>query len=664
MSRRTNEKPRDAVDGTNLLNFRFASTPAPPPPSSSSRRNHGRGGGGRNCNNNNNRNRSQQQSSRRSKEDRSSARRKAQSANFYLHSSPDHAFVLTRRPDRSHQYSFEGSNSPVSWGHVRIVKQLCALDLSEKCPICLDNYTCARITICGHCFCLPCLLHHVHSFAENFAYTEPRCPCCSTPLHLVDVRPVVFVDTPTPTIHKRLRLIKLHRVKECSTPFLPQPDQPRRSAQHAAPNQADADAAFTRFNYMDPHLYRSHLETDKRELETLEVCGDVDALCRDMAMNTVHKELQDFAAVVEEETAFMERFSQVSSGVYEPQPSQLVAPQWKDNDSGLGNEAAQDLGRTRSISIGSDSRGEEEGSLASSGRPRGDSIVSHDSSKQGKRVKPNIPSSMYLGPEESVFYQSEDGRLCFLCGFDMQCLRTEYSTQVPNEEGLKRKKTAPLPDFIEGRILEIEHVNLTPETRDRLRFLSHLPLYTDVTFVELDIGGLLSPSTKKRFAKDFQRRKTIRTKNSEMVKREDARIRRAEEARIKELKARMQRIDPNDEFFQVHVPEVEPSFDGEDFGPSITGESSSPRLAPANNPAISFSQITREGGEFPSLSANNQVAFPALGSSPPTRRTAPSPAPWGPVTKKVPGSPTGKKKKGKGEKIVLFSTGGHRGSVG
>eukprot|EP00977_Amphora_coffeiformis_P015446 scaffold4511_cov171-Amphora_coffeaeformis.AAC.12 len=687
---RNNNNPPTS-SGTDLLNFRFAN-PAPVLASS------GRGGGGRggrHYNNNHRNNQRSQHQDRRTKEDRSSARRKASAAMFYLHSSADHQFILSRRPHKSSQqpYSFSGSDAPVSWACVLMVKQLSSLEFEETCPICLEAYTAARITKCGHSFCLPCLLHHSHAFSTNYPYakTGPKCPCCSIELHLDDVRPVQFVDAPTPAVSQTVRLIKLHRVKGCAAPFLPQPHHPRRAAPHAAPGQCDADALFTRFNYVDLPLYQAHLTANLAELEQMEIYSDMDEMCRTMALNMVRKQLQESLQQVDEELEYMERFGQPSSGVYQPQPPHLVADNYAVTTESSSAHGAE---RTRSASMGSESnyhddeehslercRSESIGSEPSGCLERGDSIVSHDSNAHNRHGKTKAPCSMYLGPEESVFYQAEDGRLCFLCGFDITCLRADYADALPEADAFQqattasqRRKLTPLPDFIEGRILEIEHVHLTPEKRQRLRFLSHLPLYADICFVELSLGNLLSKQTKKSFAKDFQKRINARMKKAQMEKREDKRAQRQEEARINELKARMQRIDPNDEFFQPVIPEPEPTFDNEDFGPSILGDGAprSPIISPS--PSVdagqSFSQIIRQGGGgFPSLSTNNEAAFPALGSSPPTnssnRRGPPPPAPWGAVTKSV-ASPPGlaalpsKKKKGSGKKIVLFSTGGQR----
>jgi len=123
----------------------------------------------------------------RSSQDRASARRKAQTSMFYLHSSANHSFSLARNQ------TFRGCDQPVSWETVKVVNELLALSQEEhSCPICLSDFTCARITKCGHSFCFPCLLRHLHVAAETNPNHAAKCPCCGLPLLVHDLRPVTL----------------------------------------------------------------------------------------------------------------------------------------------------------------------------------------------------------------------------------------------------------------------------------------------------------------------------------------------------------------------------------------------------------------------------------------------------------------------------------------
>ena len=292
---------------------------------------------------------------------------------------------------------------------------------------------------------------------------------------------------------------------------------------------------------------------------------------------------------------------------------------------------------------------------------------------------------MYLDEDETVFYQADDGTLCFLSGFNMKCLQTEFSSHVPTEDDLsgvpshsRSIRSTPLPDVVEGRVFEIERVHLTQDYRNRLRFLSHLPLHVDICVVEISLN-MLSRETKRRFQKDFAKRKQLRLAKAKEEKRVEERERKKEQARIMELKARLQRIDPGDDFFRPSQQEpVECSFVDEEFGPSVSqrrpdivgGGAQAPvrsQVYPEDS-SLSFSQICRAGGAFPMLGSQDDQ-FPALGSSPPVQITKPRTSSWSTKTKKSETTPLvessvpdlTKKKKTKAKKVVLFSTGGHRG---
>jgi hypothetical protein len=695
--------------GADLLNFHFSTSPPAREQQSF---------GGRR-NDNNNRQSNSQNQYHRSKEDRASARRKPSSAMFYLHSSPDHAFVITRRPPNQHgdSYSFNGPDSPVSWEAVRVVKYLSTAEQQESCPICLDTFTCARITKCGHCFCLPCVIRHVHSCSVNSPHAEPKCPCCSIPLHLGDIRPVQLITVAPPVLNQQVKFIKLHRAKACPAPFLPLIDQPRRSSPRAAPCQTDADAAFCKFNYVDPTLYQQHLNDNLQEILEQSGLDRSEAAFATMAVEIVQKELQAALGEAAEEVAITDRFASRAAGIYQAHPLQLIASNYRVISGCQMDEAgsqfpvdpvgSKDSTASAEPGIATTMQTSSSFDPSATGRYRGDSIgseLSHQSSEAHRRGRSGsmtsydadttsprrkdrtIPAgTMYTDSDDSVFYQADDGNLCFLSGFNMNCLRSEFSAALPDESLLLanaspslQRKLSPLPDVLEGTILEVDRVQLTPEMRQRLRFLSHLPVYSDVTFVEIGLGNMLSPETKKTFKKEFTKRKQARMNRLNAEKREDDRTMRKEEARIDELKARMNRIDPSDEFFQSSAyVEATIDFTGDDFAPLVSNSvQQHPRRHLASDstlpdPAASFSAITRTGGAFPSLgSARNESDFPALGVGQPSRGT-PQPS-WGRPTSSKPveerntpsisgvPAPSGKRKS-KGKKVVLFSTGAHRG---
>mmetsp|Transcript_31932 Transcript_31932/g.52696 ORF Transcript_31932/g.52696 Transcript_31932/m.52696 type:complete len:707 (+) Transcript_31932:127-2247(+) len=698
-------KKSNQQSSADMLNFHFAS-PAPPP-RASQQNNQSRTRGGRGSS------RHDRQQYQRSDQDRTSARRKASSSMFYLHSSANHAFSLSRKSKQG--YSFSGPDAAVSWDAVRIVKYLAPStyasgDNQETCPICLDAFTCARITKCGHCFCLPCLLRHVHTSTAANAAVEVKCPCCGLPIFVDEIRPVTLESVQPPKVKTRMQLIKLHRTKECPSPYIPQRGQWKRSSPHTAPTAADYDAVFSRFSYVHPGHYRELLAANQAELESYlrdlqrHNPRDLECLFVQMSVERVKSDTAYAWQEMEEEQGLMDRYSQGQSGMYQHIPEYLFALNTQSStdvnfeglslDDHSGTSEGLNHQRARGISIGSESD-----SAARFGRPiRSFSIESADSGnlrekkQRREQTLPSLQASLYLEEHASQFYQSTDGQLCFLSKFNMNCLIEEFSTHEP-EEAVQTdtiysqiRKRHPLPDLLEGNVLEVESLHLTPEMRKRMPFLSHLPFYTDIVFVELDLNRILSNKTKQKFKAELEKRNRRRKNKVVAEKRVDRHQQRREEQRINELKSRMQCIDTTDQFFQ-YVPDPEPdSMVGEQFGPAVGGsdEAFSPSLQPpCVDQALSFRAVVHT----PSTMAMTADAFPSLGggSFPSTRGAHAASEPvaqpswtrgWH-ETNAAPeavdrsedlsssstqdaGTKGGKKSKKK-KKIVLFSTGGQRG---
>ncbi|KAG7362997.1 zinc finger C3HC4 type domain containing protein [Nitzschia inconspicua] len=737
-----------------LLNFQF-STPAVQDnnvvvgtsgrhPRSFSSQDRGRNNGNHSrrnssSNNNNGRN-SVRNSNRRSAQDRASARRKADSSMFYLHSSAEHSFVLTRRsPSKVHQelYSFNGVDANVSWESVRMVEQRLSLrsankcnvataassqhdedDASPSCPICLCNFVCARITKCGHSFCLPCIVRHVQTYTANNPYHHVKCPCCGIPVVVDDLRPISFSMVLPPTLHTKFRLRKLHRHRNASAPYLPLVDAPMHGNPHFAPTAGvDADAAFSRFQFVDPDRYHAFLVENQVELQR-EISSTIDnteKIYLSMALEMVLAQQQRAQEEHEEEEAIRARFANPAAGMYQPQSPALSFSKVKQSSGTDEFFEREEITGENDTSATVPASLDESPDNTRQQRHRGNSISSHRSVESGttfnsqhsgsdclmtlspggskprghrKKFRPLPQGSMYLDGSNTVhFYQSEDGQLVFMNGFNMACLSSDYTKSLPSalEDGGNSENAGddtiprpPFPDFIDGRVLEIETVCLTPDVRKRMPFLSHIPLYTDVVLVELDLNHALTEETREKFKGDIAKRRKRRQSKLQAEKRADKAALREEMELIKERKARLQIIDPNDDFFQIPSLPVDQSLgEGGDFGPALgaendTSEPQANSQAPLNPElGISFSDALRRGNDsitissteaFPALGSLAE-SFPALGGSLAHQPTVEKPATIHTILapSSVSALPVGKKKKKKGQQVVLFSTGGARG---
>jgi hypothetical protein len=466
------------------------------------------------------------------------------------------------------------------------------------------------------------------------------------------------------------------------------------SSPHTAPMATDLDAAYCRFNYVDPEVYQSQLAHNEMELESELVelqrhphpSTEMDVLVLQIAHESVKHEQQRALEEFQEEKEHMQRYGESNTGMYQPLPKHLFAPDMSNISEGRAPEEDGEVmaSKTRDRGFSMDSG---DLSVESTRRQRGGSMGSADDTRRSRRRERRplpLPSTMYLEEGSTQFYQSADGQLCFLSKFNMSCLLAEFSAHAPESTvGLEsmsiaqRRKLQPLPDEINGIILEIENIHLTPELRKRMPFLSHLPVYTDIVFVEIDLYPILSDSTRNKFKAEFEKRRKKRKSKASTEKKADRLARKEEERRIEELKARIQRIDPNDDFFQAPAVQAGP-LTGEDFGPSLIAPpptTSDPADAPnalaqsppLPNPALSFSAVAGRGfSVLNPAGISEEEAFPSLVSSHQTEETPSTEKPAAvtdlPLPRSSTGSIPGKAKKAKGKKIVLFSTGGHRGS--
>lgn len=613
---------------------------------------------------------------------------------FFLHTSPLHSFVISRKQKGSSTAIANKSiqvDKVKDWSSVKIVKCFVPSDDSSNlmtCAICLDEYVAPRITECGHIFCYPCFMRHMYA-NNNVSATASstatgstkmmiaKCPCCFHLTSQSDLRPVEFVTVQSPHQESKqqptMEFRKLFRCKSGSAPFVPCTHGiktmhiKRRKHLENLPSANDVDAMFSRYTYLH---YDSYLEHFQNDLVSLNQEMDNIVIMYATLMDNMNK--------MQEESCENDKYY-VSMAIAAVQVEYETALEGRKEEQRL-SESMKKLFEKDYIDV-VPYKEEEKNHQENVDKCNEEMLNDNVPTETKKNQKGFQYGKMYASNDYVQFYQSTDGQLCFLSGFNLNCLSHEFSVKDPvfesfdssNSSSNKAKENAavkpPYPDIIKGKIVEVERIHLTPEVRNRMKIFAHLPLYTDVTICELDINKNLSEETKKICKKDMDKRRKKRQAKKDAEKRAEKEIEMREKQRMEEISRGIQRIDPNDSFFHsVTVPTEETNvFDASDFEqflpvkPEDRSSSSTTQNSPHSNRAVSFSSVTANSNQFagldeafPTLGSANDEAFPSLGSTP--SRQSSSQSAWGSSS-----SSRGGKKKGKQSGVVLFSTGGRRG---
>jgi hypothetical protein len=225
--------------------------------------------------------------------------------------------------------------------------------------------------------------------------------------------------------------------------------------------------------------------------------------------------------------------------------------------------------------------------------------------------------------EVAQFYQISDGRLVFLDPFSYKCLARQLDAD-----------RSAYPATLSATVLAAEQVVLTPQVAKRHPFLVHVPQPAQVTFVELDLGALVSEATRAEFADEAAARRRRR----ELKQRAEQRHEKLTQQRIRrsagdDLAAVGYAIDYREwaqrqkEMHEQVERDLAHAFDA-----SLSGHVLSPEEEEALAKSLEERQASVWTGSFTfSTVVNANGHFPALGSSqaasPPK---APAPTRWGP----------------------------------
>ena len=402
------------------------------------------------------------------------------------------------------------------------------------CPICLFPPNAAKLTLCGHVYCWPCILHYLALSDDS----SRKCPICDHMVAREDLRSVVVVPQPDhctgATIE--MRLMKRDRESLIAVPA----DSDLDTSVFPAVADAGPNRRFIKmFTASAAEVGANILARERKELEEQwtkegsqpEGCFIQEALAllaKREEVNTLKssmavpkerppqgpemvKYMHDEVKVMSETKDNVDA-AKVVVDPFAEEKNEVSGGADCENNENIEAVGGNGINEKQMVLEQVDEKAEEARARYSSGESGGsfeedeqpevrveDLDISEVQSKPGKR-------------QTFYFYQASDGQPIFLHALNVQMLVTEFGS-LEN-----------CPSTIKAQILEKDSSSMTTDLRDRLRYLRHLPVCTAFEVAELDISNLVSRATLGQYAGQLEERHRRRGKRAREEKRREKKI--------------------------------------------------------------------------------------------------------------------------------------------
>eukprot|EP00252_Welwitschia_mirabilis_P010012 TRINITY_DN23035_c0_g1_i1.p1 TRINITY_DN23035_c0_g1~~TRINITY_DN23035_c0_g1_i1.p1 ORF type:complete len:798 (+),score=151.89 TRINITY_DN23035_c0_g1_i1:152-2545(+) len=491
----------------------------------------------------------------------------------------------------------------LDWDNVALVNL--SIFTPVHCPICLEKPPlCPQITTCGHIFCFPCVLRYLMMGEEDKkGYHWKKCPICSAMISCRDLYNVCFTTVRQYGAGDHIDLKLLSRAKTSVIPF-----EKNHYSSDAFPYTTDGQCnVFSKFT----------LTSDPAQSTRSAMIELTDWINRVETFGGEERELLPYVYAArdqlhERERAWVARMASEHSNSI-PQTKQSLTTDmkrrvFKQRPNLSSSECAtssltlnEENGisfHTLSLSDGADRMPEHSvtisddsiqtatvngdiigpSSLASTTSLECNStnsacITGSEKTKNSKNLEFTERSENILHIDEDTyaFYQAADGQLIILHPLNMKCLRHHFGNYDS------------LPIRISGRILQLDTVSQSEDSRKRYRYLSHFPLTTVFQLCEIDMSELLPTTAFMPFTDEIEKREAERRRQRRKEARARGKAAAAQAAEAKRLIpvtsgiSTEERLPSDDDFIVLGQPK---------------GISSSP---PALTGRMLFSNVTRLG---------------------------------------------------------------------
>jgi len=405
-----------------------------------------------------------------------------------------------------------------------------------SCPICLSPPVAAKITRCGHVYCWTCMLHYL-SLSDD---EHRKCPICFEEVSNKDLKSVVSVPWREFKIGEEIELTLMRRERNSLFAMPVQDYFAEVNGKHPNIGQANGHSHLVT---ADPQqVSKMILSREQQELLVLlqEMRDDPTVCYVQQALNLLAERESNLALHAINIDQVRPDIPEGANIEKEPIKDEHVESIVDDaNDIAEAQNEAADLSFTRPRHESSSSDGSTE--FIEDEDEDGTTVTAKDldfSATEKVTLMPAAaaaataviggaksklvaaPINKAAAPKETFyFYQSSDKQPIFLHAMNVEMLIAEHGSF----------EKCPLK--IRGKILEKDSASMTFDLRDKLRYLSHVPVTCAFEVVELDIKGLVSKEVISKFGSQLEARRLKRSKRARDERRREKRI-QVEESKL------------------------------------------------------------------------------------------------------------------------------------
>ncbi|KAL7324128.1 hypothetical protein PS15p_210684 [Mucor circinelloides] len=478
-------------------------------------------------------------------------------------------------------YIYQLADPDINFDWDTIEQVLISSAEAQSCPICLSPPTAARVTKCGHIYCLPCILHYLELRESKKNWR--KCPICWDSIYEADLKPVRIMKpyavsdhasssatttttaaaTPTTlscgvTDGDRVNMSLMQRSNDSTLAF-PLSDTwplpPNVTCNYMKPDTplipwhfTPGAMTFARFMLASPDYLRGEYNRDCIELN--DAMADAKGWGSAEEMPFIEKSLDQILAKMkqlnQQDTKELELAIQTSDMMFEAvakyakkhgktasthqqlvqtvdsvEKSEQVPEAYRQYQ--LAHQAGEDIGANQAASASTTSAAP----TTTHQRHTNNNNNSHSS---------NTPATDFY------FYQAVDGQHVYLHPLDIRILKHEFG------------EYDQFPRQLQVQATSVQESTLTEDLRKKCKYLGHLPLACDVTFMEINVKDIVSAETIQVYNQELVARVK---KRKDKERKEDQRRKQAESKQklqvVKEQEAERHMLE-NDPFFSMYRP--------------------------------------------------------------------------------------------------------------